>query len=793
MIYTNAKYRDPNAWYNIVWNYNGVTAKLYVNGEEITSFDTNTQNGGSSGHFNNNVEHVIGHTCDQNNSSQFDGFMSQFYWIDGLALGPGYFGFTDPLTGTWRPKKLRQGDPTVNDGTVWSSGIPGNVLSGYPATNGFDGSTSTYVYADNNSTMTWTAPKRITGQLIEVYVYAGNTHPIVLVNGKSTGAVVGEAANQQGVWVDVTDLCGGPGGRLETITAFGQNIGGVDRSSGWSAVRVDGVILQDSTTTNLDFGTNGFYLPMDGNSPIGKDKSGKGNDWTPVNFGGSNALDKATGALPILNTVNGGNVATTDTRPVSEGFPGAEVNDGTVWSSLVDVSNATVNNGSAANMFDGTIGTKINISGGYIEIDLSNRNVQAGSGGIEVYNNEGGAYTSYQINGGTAVNWQGSTGWMSMGGANSKINTIKINHLSGGGVNAAFAFRVNGEILVDGNGLVLALPLIGNNDDVSNQINSGSTTNTITNSEVDFVNTYSNFYGGSADFTGASTDVLHTASDNTKYQMRTANFTVECWVYSTSTSGTQNIFQVFKSGGNKYYGVYYSSTLRFQIAGTGGVEVNVGNIVMGTNKWTHIAMVRDGGTLRAFVDGVQVGSGSVSANINEDGYVAYIGRHQPSNNGFTGYMQDFRIYKGVAKYTSNFVPASTNPDILPVTPSGVSGESKLTKIIDGAVAFDGTGDYLDAPTSTDFGLASGDDFTIECFTYAKEYEMTNGSYMEMIRQGTNNAGSDGVYFIVVNDNTLQFRISGTTKTTTGKLNAGGWNHVSVCRSSDTLYVNKWSG
>ena len=35
--------------------------------------------------------------------------MSQFYLIDGLALGPGNFGFTDPLTNTWRPKKLRQG------------------------------------------------------------------------------------------------------------------------------------------------------------------------------------------------------------------------------------------------------------------------------------------------------------------------------------------------------------------------------------------------------------------------------------------------------------------------------------------------------------------------------------------------------------------------------------------------------------------------------------------------------------------------------------------------------------
>ena len=35
---------------------------------------------------------------------------------------------------------------------------------------------------------------------------------------------------------------------------------------------------------------------------------------TPVNFGGSNTIEKATGALPILNTVNGGNVATVGVR-----------------------------------------------------------------------------------------------------------------------------------------------------------------------------------------------------------------------------------------------------------------------------------------------------------------------------------------------------------------------------------------------------------------------------------------------------------------------------------------------
>jgi hypothetical protein len=67
-------------------------------------------------------------------------------------------------------------------------------------------------------------------------------------------------------------------------------------------------------SSSVAFGTNGFYLPFDGSAPIGQDQSGRGNNWTPVNFGGSTALDKATGALPILNTDGGGKVARVGVR-----------------------------------------------------------------------------------------------------------------------------------------------------------------------------------------------------------------------------------------------------------------------------------------------------------------------------------------------------------------------------------------------------------------------------------------------------------------------------------------------
>ena len=82
---------------------------------------------------------------------------------------------------------------------------------------------------------------------------------------------------------------------------------------------------------------------------------------------------------------------------------------------------------------------------------------------------------------------------------------------------------------------------------------------------------------------------------------------------------------------------------------------------------------------------------------------AVIGSHATLSREITGYLQDLRIYKGIAKYTSDFSSA-TSPDILPDTPSGVSGGSKLAKITDGAVIFDGNGDLLSVPDSDDFIL-----------------------------------------------------------------------------------------
>ena len=223
--------------------------------------------------------------------------MSQCYFIDGLTLGPGYFGFTDPLTGTWRPKKFRAEGTTVNDGTQWSSFLSSTGALSFQA-NGFTGNVSTGCYSSDSSPITFTPPSTIHFQTLRVFTGTGSGTNVANINGGSNIVLNNNA------WTTISETGGSLTLTVDNTTGNGTRI---------NAIEVDGVVMVDSTTTNLDFGTNGFYLPMDGNSPIGQDKSGNGNDWTPVNFSGSTGVDQATGALPILEGP-GGAVANLSTR-----------------------------------------------------------------------------------------------------------------------------------------------------------------------------------------------------------------------------------------------------------------------------------------------------------------------------------------------------------------------------------------------------------------------------------------------------------------------------------------------
>ena len=120
---STAIYRDPSSWYHIVMSYESGNAtaedriKLYVNGERVISFSTNSNpSSGLNAYVSQTNKHVIGAFSDNNGSSIysfFDGYLSDVYFIDGQALDSTNFG--EFKEGIWIPK--------VYNGTYGSNGF----------------------------------------------------------------------------------------------------------------------------------------------------------------------------------------------------------------------------------------------------------------------------------------------------------------------------------------------------------------------------------------------------------------------------------------------------------------------------------------------------------------------------------------------------------------------------------------------------------------------------------------------------------------------------------------------
>ena len=104
--------RDPSSWYHVVCAVDTTQStssnrvKLYLNGSQITSFGTSnypTQN--YDCRLNNNIETFIGQSSA--NNFYYDGYMTEFVFIDGQALDPTSFGEFDEDSPTiWKPKDV---------------------------------------------------------------------------------------------------------------------------------------------------------------------------------------------------------------------------------------------------------------------------------------------------------------------------------------------------------------------------------------------------------------------------------------------------------------------------------------------------------------------------------------------------------------------------------------------------------------------------------------------------------------------------------------------------------------
>jgi hypothetical protein len=134
------------------------------------------------------------------------------------------------------------------------------------------------------------------------------------------------------------------------------------------------------------------------------------------------------------------------------------------------------------------------------------------------------------------------------------------------------------------------------------------------------------------------------------------DFTVETWIWGSNSQVTSypTVFEM---------GYYYNGLLFRPYHGGGGLWINSNNLGdfsssdIPYEQWNHIAFVRSGTSFVCYVNGVVNKSATISGTINSiDGEIRIAGSTHTSGQHFKGYIDEFRVTKGVARYTGPFTP-----------------------------------------------------------------------------------------------------------------------------------------
>ena len=149
---TTAVFRDPSAWYHIVALIDTTQAtaanraKIYVNGVQQTIPSPTSIQNQTTAFANPSASNTIGEVGGTG-SSYLDGYLTDFYFIDGQALTPSSFGVTNATTGQW--------SPAIYSGTYGTNGFHltfANTTS--TTTLGYDTSGNSNNWTTNNISLT---------------------------------------------------------------------------------------------------------------------------------------------------------------------------------------------------------------------------------------------------------------------------------------------------------------------------------------------------------------------------------------------------------------------------------------------------------------------------------------------------------------------------------------------------------------------------------------------------------------------------------------------------------------
>ena len=176
-------------------------------------------------------------------------------------------------------------------------------------------------------------------------------------------------------------------------------------------------------------------------------------------------------------------------------------------------------------------------------------------------------------------------------------------------------------------------------------------------SSMKFKKTITTRIGRSVLFDGVN-DYL-SLSNSAAFNFGTGDLTIEFWIYFTTTSGGRVVTSRLTGGGaSGTWSVNMGHTsLSFTevVVGEPGPSATFSSIL---NTWAHIAVSRNSGTTKLFLNGSQIASAAQTTNFSNTSYPVYIAT-SPSESYIPAYISNLRVLKGTGLYTASFsVPTS---------------------------------------------------------------------------------------------------------------------------------------
>lgn len=330
-------------------------------------------------------------------------------------------------------------------------------------------------------------------------------------------------------------------------------------------------------------------------------------------------------------------------------------------------------------------------------------------------------------------------------------------------------------------------------------------------------------FGGSSLSLNGSSGIIYSNGGSADFSLGTADFTQEAWVYPTARSTVSVVIGNVSGPGNGGISLY--------VNGLGGITsstfstslISSANNLVPLNTWTHIAATRSGTVLTIWINGVNVGSiNNLTSAWNFTDGACTIGCGL-SAAGFTGYIDDVRITKGVARYKANFIPSAnafpgdtytgngdpfySNVSLLMhfeeangsttftdekgsvYTPTIATISTAQKKF--GSSAFYGPSTATSKLLSANSGaLAFGTgDFTVEFWVYFSDPAQ---GYHQWLVSSTGGASSFTISRFYTNGALVYGNQGGGTNKASAKaIPLSTWAHVAVCRVAGTtrLFIN----